>query len=1217
MYRAFMNKIRYERESIMEADIRVVRLTRKIIRDQKQEQIIDESEQSDYFATDYFDVMKVEKKDLSSPLTSIMGIWPDERMDVLDVAAQSYSLYCNEEMMALENDKKECGDPFYSGDIRMQFLSMIQVHITPEVMAHAFIEKSAKEVIDAVCKDLHDAVSEYITKYKSDIFVYRIYKMLSAGDFAIVLRSGKAETSFRVSSLLRRRIMNNSGGKKIVLYKTYTLLTFGSNIIKQEIEDQGNNPDLSQDKAVRKDRFVLRCCYSNLYWSNKESVDAYLKETDILSRVPLYGLNGRYDFSVRITEEEFLELLQDIKAYKETGMMLTDTTTNTVSEEDGIVGYMRYLMRNRYLSYINERYLVAQDGNSNKSDVLWANQSNTAICASDIKSRSDFLDIKINEIYKSVSNKCQRVQYNINQIKDYRKNMRHYMNLLDKLIKLCYGINGFSDTRIYSAVLLEQLGVVMDSIEVYVEMYHRAEKEAEKEEIISMLEQYIRQSVCALDGYAQYIRNNNLQSLQTPNYNIESSMGMEKLLIGYSEFLRVFMEFYQRKKEDPGDNGNQCKYLPIVVPVLANGDLSVEILFPRGVMNDWGQEEEIGSDLNCGKDRRCMVISVPTLAELGNVVTMVTSLFHEVAHQFRYESRKERNDALLQYMVHTVMRDIINNLIHKLQNDTGLRDWDINVGRSLETSLVEAYLETNYMDDERKLKYSFQEAPLNNFQHCLLNDLYEILKSWEQKGDIRSVLRAFLKEIMHYYQAGISKCTEAIEILDELFGQMEKGKEQYTLSDQAVKCAYGLAMECAYQSIDSDAARIWGNADFREWIADEEEFGYQEKWVEVFGNMELGSEYTDVIEKIWNNFYIFASWIYDYYGNDEKARIYNSIKRTQFLQKAYHKICEKWDDAKIQADLNLDYDSTLAAMGRALGIDCNTKENYRIFEEQITFVVYQNFDYIVKMASWRMRKYREETADMFMCNAMKLTPFGYMHMLAANWPSNRELPNVYSSRSLNLLLFQWCLNEKFELSYDKFRKLCVELIRTLEGAISGTAARLIGMGETLNAPQYMDGSVKWDNDEEKQVINLLDRIVESIKYCEEVEENIVHSDDRLIKRQYKMLKFYGIIAHMMEQLVDKGKWQIEYFNDFRELRDDYIRGIKHLKNLNDEMCKDGDSSVQQLGEFCKEISIMQNQPHLVMESAEQNEKTNAGSIEFLLNMYYVNKRRIALQIGGE
>ena len=41
---------------------------------------------------------------------------------------------------------------------------------------------------------------------------------------------------------------------------------------------------------------------------------------------------------------------------------------------------------------------------------------------------------------------------------------------------------------------------------------------------------------------------------------------------------------------------------------------------------------------------------------------------------------------------------------------------------------------------------------------------------------------------------------------------------------------------------------------------------------------------------------------------------------------------------------------------------------------------------------------------------------------------------------------------------------------------------------------------------------------------------------------------------MIEQLVEHYMEQIDYLNDFNELRDDYIRGIKQLEKLNEEMC---------------------------------------------------------------
>ncbi len=1205
----------------MGADVRVVRLMRKIIRDQNDKNIVDETEQSDYFATDYFDVMKVEKKELSSSFTSIIGIWPDEKIDVLDVAAQSYSLYCSSEMMELEKDREECGDPFLLEDKNNYFLSIIQVHITPEVFSRALGEQSAEELIEAVYKDLHTAISEFVSLCKGGTFVYRIYKMLSAGDFAVVIRSAEAETSFKVSSLLRRRIMEGTGHGKIVLYKTYTLLTFGSDIIGQEIEEQRENNEDSHEKVIRNDRFVLRCCYSNLYWSNKENIDEFLEKNNMLSGVSLYGLNGRYDFSVRITEKQFLELLDDIKAYKETGRQLqkkkqaasVNAEAGGTSGEDGIVKYMRYLMKHHYLSYINERYLVAQDENNDKLNDLYKDRISAMIYAAPVGSRNDFLDYKIGEMYHAVAKKCQIVRNKVIRINDYLKNMGHYMNLLDKLIKLCYGINGFSDTRIYAAVLLEQLEVIMDSIEVYVEMYHRAK---EDEEILCLLEEYIRESVCALDGYAQYIRNNNLQSLQTPNYNIESNMSMEKLLIGYSEFLKVFTEFYQRRKMGLVSGEGSCEYLPIVVPVLSSRDLSVETLFQKGVMDEWAKEEEIRKELSQKGDRSCLVIRVPTLSELGNVRTMVTSLFHEVAHQFRYEPRKVRNDALLRHVVRTVMRDIRNNLIQKLQNDTGLRDWNNNFGRSLEDSLIEAYLETNYINEDGLLEYSFQEAPLSNFQYCLGRDLCNVLDRWEQKNDLKSVLCTFLKEIVHHYQPDNSRCPDAIPILDELIGQMETEEDKEALSEQIVKCAYGLSWECACQNVSIDVCCVWESMGFREWIMDENKFVYEEKWEEAFGQIE--KEGTNN-KKIWNNFFQFSSWIYDLCGNDEKVKTYKNNKRTEFLAKAYEKMCREWAGERMQRDLASDYDSLLSSMGRALGIDCNTKGNYRIFEEQITFVVSQNMDWMKKMAAWRIGKYREETADMFMCNAMNLTPFGYMHMLAIGWPSNQELSRAHYNRSQNILLFQWCLNDKQQLSYEKFRELCVSLVEMLEKAIHKTCQRMIDFGIELRGLPDEEGiSLVWDSEEdEKQVIGILDRAEELAEYCKYVEKELFTQENLSIKYERKMIKFYGIMAHMMEQLIDQGMDQIDYFNDFKELRDDYIRGIGKLKDLNCEMRTDGEPLVRQLGEFCKEIGALQNEPYLLEENVEKRGKMNASSIEFLLNMYYVNKRRVAQQIGGE
>jgi hypothetical protein len=280
------------------------------------------------------------------------------------------------------------------------------------------------------------------------------------------------------------------------------------------------------------------------------------------------------------------------------------------------------------------------------------------------------------------------------------------------------------------------------------------------------------------------------------------------------------------------------------------------------------------------------------------------------------------------------------------------------------------------------------------------------------------------------------------------------------------------------------------------------------------------------------------------------------------------------------------------------------------------------------MTEWRIKKYREETADMLMCNVMRLTPFGYMHMLAVNWPSNQELSAEYYIRSLNILLFQWCLDENSELSYSKFRQLCVQIINELDDVIRRVDKRL---SEKMNVEPMLQPEeiiLKWNNKSEEQIINLLDRIDILVDYCEQIRQRVNSKDDFFIeeeyddqdiifiKKEYESLQFYGIMANMMSQIVDQGREQIDYFNDFSELRDDYIRGISHLRDLNYEMRMDADPLVKYLGEFCDDVGAIQNEPYSLKENVEEKEKLNACSIEFLLNMYYTNKRRFSQKAGG-
>lgn len=1174
----------------MDGELYIIRLIRKIIRDEKKKENEVETAtqtQGNFFATDYFDIVKTERVDLHEPFTKMMGIWPNENLDVRDVSVQSYSLYCSAAMLEKQGKSPKCGNPFGRSDTQF-FLSIIQVHITPELIAHGGTDKGPGDFMSEVFQDLFEAVLEYAEKNSEISLSFRIYKMLSAGDFAVVVRSQRAETSFQISTALRRRVLTPpNGGKKLILYKTYTLLTLGDAIISQGEESQ-------------KESFVLRCCYSNLYWSDKEKTDRIFSQESLGSLNRMYGLNGRYDFSIYMTENEFLELFPAIKQYKETGT-LTETAEQEKAADDSefkeitAVQYMKYLMSNRYLSYINERYLIAPGKREQNLEKM--SFAGTRISMQDpIYERKDFMDQRINALYEEVWNKYRNTCKQVNEIRDYHKNMLHNVDLLGKLLQLCYGINGFSDTRIFAAVLLEQLDVILDSINAYVCFYHIFD---EDKYILDLMEDYIRESVYALDAYAQYIRNNNLQSLQTPNYNIESNASMEKLLIGYSEFLRTFIEFYQKEQgKAEGREEEQDilhKYLPIVVPALHKRDMSVEVLFPEGKMKDWDKEKERKRN-----DRYCMVINVPALSELGNVHTTVTALFHEVAHQFRYETRAERNDALLKYTVHKSVRSMVNMLIDKIDRDTDTFKRNPELGKMLEETFLEVYLSVNYEYKSGKLQYPFRNAPLNNLIEHLKSDTSRNLSYWGDKEKIACIIREYVRKLAFWYQETKSRCPDVLKFLHSMPDKIMRQDKDEDGVEETIRCAFCFAMECACHCLDITKERIWEENSLAEWVGRKEQTGlYYEEWKRYFGK-DMTAE--PVCGDIWDIFQDFALRIYSDI-NSENILDHNSEKRDQFLKRSYESVCGKWKD---------DYEtfyregSSLEALGRNLGIDCNTEENFQVFQREIVSVIEPYIMDMTEWQEWYIDKYREETADFFMCNAMKLEPLGYLNVLAVNWPDGRELSEEHIGRILNVLLFQWCCDGE-ELKYEKFMEISASILEEVKRSILLLAQK---KGKEFNE---LKKTAVWEADTEAAVLEILDLIQSWDRICREIRTG-KEKGGKTSESEQELLRLCEYVLKIMGQITDRAKGQIEHMNTYSELKEDYIRGVNRLSGLNQKMCGDENELVRYIGNFSCLLSERQNKPRKFLEDLTKCEELNGRCIDFFLTMYFANKRRVASEI---
>ncbi len=95
-------------------------------------------------------------------------------------------------------------------------------------------------------------------------------------------------------------------------------------------------------------------------------------------------------------------------------------------------------------------------------------------------------------------------------------------------------MNQLQELRISTANLLQQLNILLHSLNNY--MMSAKECQYNQKELALQVEEYLQMGVGALEIFTRYVRNINLQTLQTPNYDLQTNVCVEKVLLAYSHF---------------------------------------------------------------------------------------------------------------------------------------------------------------------------------------------------------------------------------------------------------------------------------------------------------------------------------------------------------------------------------------------------------------------------------------------------------------------------------------------------------------------------------------------------------------------------------------------------------------------------------------------------------------------------------------------------------
>ncbi len=1181
-----------------EEDVRLVTLKRKNVG--KHSSMADGSAKEPgqhFFATDYFDMMTVVKKSMSDDFTEIMGVCQTEETEHDEVSVQSFVLYDG----SGENRGTNPFDVDSEKKKEAPFLSVIQIHITPEVLVHLNL-KEGEEPADIFAGDIQQIVEDYQrVSGEKEYFTCAVYQMLSAGDFAVVVRSKQAKDAFAVSTRIRKRTVNiQDGSASLVLYKTYTLFTIDGCII--EVFSDENEGDETQ-----KGQFVLRGTYSNLYWSRKNAVIAQIARNG-WDNSEIFGLNGRYDFSVRLDAEEFRDIFPRLKNYKFPGQSKNMKPLNENCADK--VKYLCFLMENNYVSYMNERYLLDADDIQDTEE--------RSISSIPIVRRADerFLDEKISGGCKAIDRKYQQMRKEIGNIKGYRKNMGYYMSLLGKMIWLCQTINISSDTRIYAVVLLEQLDTVLASLNVYCQLLRigrdKAGDVAEDAAILDLMNDYLRVSVYTLDCYANYIRNNNLQTVQTPNYNIESKVSMEKILIGYSQFLKQFIEAYLQDRKDEEKGTVLNTYLPIVVPDLQAKEVSVEVMFQEGNGSIWKEEEKIRNDAGKNGKKYLLVITTPTLYELNNTQNLSISLFHEIAHQFRYESREERNDTLVKYILGRECGRIAQSIMDTVDKETDRHTCD-SIYKQLRGSLKKNFLDCFFKADG-KMNYKFREESLKSFLRSLKDEFKAILRERNTRQQIDRLFRRVIIKVREYINAEDRLAAKALRYLDSLKAQWiealirRKGEDEVRrLEAELANCAFAVVYYCL---AEKSGIEELDQGEIEEWCQKEQD------WNELYNGCIAKNELRDAHS-------YFADWIYRY-GAEDMVLEENTVRETA-LERSFRELCGIWREqtAALQEKSDTLEDDVLiqwAETGRYLGIDWEQEENKKRFESIVLKSMNKIADAVAQDIERAVLYYREETADIFMSRVLRLSPFGYLNILAENLPNNEEILEKYKERIIYVICILYCTvkTEKgCEISREKVWDVCTQVMRKICADISDILEehcaqdspfedlRKLAAEEDSFAWKY--GNIRcWENIE-----NITEYLVNLNKYLagalnSERREADEKEKKESIRRAERYITRYITIVRMIQAIFESADEHIGKLDTYAELREDMFRGRERIGKFRDNMDEDENIWIKKIIQYCNALKEMLESPYKIGEK-DRKQEFNRLSIDFFLSMYYLNK----------
>lgn len=1132
----------------------------------------------DHFVTDYFDGIKVEKLDLqNTSLSECMGIKREVNGTKKGISHQRYCLF-NES----DGDKD-----IFQVSVDLPLLTVIQIFIN-----HDFYQAESFDDGGAIsCTNCMNRAKKCIeSKYKGNPKIkWELYRLLTAGDFAVIVRSSSIHDAYDLSTLLRsiRLVIDDARTEKALFY-SYSI----SGVLDGKIGSQDIYKQIQWNQHLNpQDEVIVRTEFSQSFWGKGTDSAEGEKQQFLKAGQRLFG---RYDHQIIYTPEEFQELYPYIRNYKFGDIDISDYSEEALGSKR--VKILVRMIKYGFITQINEKIFlkyVCDPLLSGSTAEKWG-----VICKREWKSLYESDKRKI----QMLKEEALDIEKDVEVFYPSARNLKEYMRLMGRLCRILFEINQLHKLRISVANLLNQLEVLLSSFRDYLD----STKEWDRKSVADSIEGYLLQGIGSLEIFTRYIRNVNLQTLQTPNYDLQTNVCVEKILLAYSQFLRFFMF-----NENQVYHRSNILY-PIIVPNMDKRDLSVSVLFDDDFPD------------NAGKKKKLMVVNSPTFLGLCETCFLMPTVFHEIAHQFRYEERAARNKCLEKCILKCFVTSIVEKLVNG-QYKLGMFNeetysllidavYEELSGKLMEPKIMEKGLQTFRMQFQNALQGyvetiinegSSPDALIKNYIFRTKGDVQEfdvsvqqilsgmkhILGKLDQKstGEEARDLVQELKEILYQY-----KNIQEDQILDALETATKDSDISADISDFLKRMRKRASKDSDLMDKGKAISKLWDG------ISEEMKGQGCGKRVETL---------------LWQ----YQNVILEYIGCQEWLNADLILSQTERgFQDTYRSMCKivykelikKLEELRRERQESLCWPVTYASAIQIEQIKIRIKsERVDGLEDRIRSILtmYGN-NHAREFVDTFIERYREVTSDLFMCAVIGLDMFGYLVVAAQSFNFMGDSRDELYNRVFEVLQCLYYKDTLHEPDGDELDKILLDTLGTethkLYKALQKQEDDTDGDGQArFKKIEYQEPEIDWENPDISSILVFLDGIMDA-KCTEdadiscgqgggsEAEENCVSripSTRKWIVRIYRQIAY--IVYNLLEaRLMNETIGEKEIWHDIVS-ESSYCRKEEELQSLLEN--SNGK-------ELCRDISKILNSP---AEHFIQKKELALKEIKFILLNY--------------